>query len=129
MALIFNIGVHMKNFIEYKEEFDSMMAWFNSWKVDWSKLHAFLEKPFQGIVRIAHRLLEPWREQEVSVTFKSDTTESFKTFTDYIVTMRANIQAQMQLKNKTSTWKWHDLAYANGTIDQYLMHTQKTSVW
>ena len=43
------------------------------------------------------------------------------------MTMRANIQAQMQLKNKT-TWKWHDLAYANGTIDQYLMDTQKTSV-
>lgn len=114
-AIIFNIGVHMKNFEEYKEGFDLMMAWFNSWKVDRSKLHAFFRESIPG-----HPNCTPGSQLDSNKRFqilKSDTTEPFKTYTDYIETTQENMQAQIQMKNQTS-WHWYDFKYANGTIEQ-----------
>ena len=121
-ALIFNIGVHMKNFAEYREGFDLMMAWFNSWKVDRSKLHAFFKESIPG-----HPNCTPGRNLDKNKrfqTYKSDATEPFKTFTEFSVTTQENMQAQMQMKNETS-WKWHDFVYANGTIEQYNAYSKE----
>ena len=121
-ALIFNIGLHMKNLAEYREVFDFMMAWFNSWKVDRSKLHAFFRESIPG-----HPYCTPGRNLDKNKkfqTYKSDATEPFKTFTEFSITSHENMQAQMQMKNETS-WKWYDFAYTNGTIEQYNAYSKE----
>lgn len=119
-AIVFNTGDHMKFFEEYKEGFDALVSWLDSWDVDHSKLIAFFRSTVPG-----HPDCNPREElfeegnggMGTFELLKADRTKPYANYSDFLKSAEAKIQLQMKMKN--ATWTWYDFKHANGTVERY----------
>ncbi len=120
-VIVFNTGAHMKTFAEYKQGFDNLFAWVQSFNVtSHSKLIPFFRETLPG-----HPSCGPFKFQSEIVSAKekleilqADKTEPYKDYDSYFHSTQEMMKRELSRGNQTD-WAWFDFKHANGTVEQY----------
>jgi hypothetical protein len=116
-VVVFNIGAHLVNVEEYKEGFDKILAWLQSFNVTSSNSKII---PFFRETLPAHPSCEPFQFRgDIKLEIlQADKTEPYKDYDSYLHSTQEMLKRELSKGNETD-WQWFDFKHANGTVEQY----------
>ena len=117
-ALVFNTGAHMKFIEQYREGFDLLLSWIDSWKVDRSDLLAFFRETLPGHPGcgsqkdVLGEKYDTSRRHKMFELQQRDESKPYGNYSEYLASTR------YLLKSKRC-WNPYDIKHMNGTIETY----------